>query len=407
MAKVEKKNKNSRAKNNVRLFFKTLVNNSACISAGREKPWYAALIIFFLSVIIAVIPTVVSLGNAYGSSFIPTINYNMDVALQDFVKDINNLNVNEEGTPLHAGKVLLTIAEDEEYGKRLENPVEVAGEENLISWAEAYGSSTSPYVHTYSRVSAPDEDKEGEESETTSGLPTTYRDFEICFFADADNAELHRYFTNLSAGRDPLKDETQGDDVARSISFIAFGRYSFRAQIFKPGDTTALSSYAGDYLSLETGFTLNDLGNVTITVDEQEITLTAEDMIDPNGEYVIYFNQWKEGVFDNFKEMFDLGYITNKNTSWWMTTVITLSIFIILGLFMGLVVFFITRGKRNPFRYFTFFDAYKITAWTMLSPSILTLIFGFIMSQLALVGFVLFFGMRIMWMSMRSLRPTT
>lgn len=380
-------------KKNIALFFKSLFSNSACISAGREKPWYAAVIIFILSIVISLIPTVVTLGNAYGSSFIPSTNYNMDVALQDFILDINGLNEDAEGNPLH-GPVLLTVQDDDTYGKRLENPTSSAGAE-YISWSEAYGSNLAPYEHMYVRQI---EDEDG------NIVESTVVDFQIYFFGDADNATFTRYVTNLAAGRAPDQDESS-ESTSRSVSFIAFGRYAFRAQIYRPGNTNAQSSYTGDYLTLPAGYTINNLGDVTMTIGEETKVITANDMANPTPELAPYFNQWKTGVFQNFKKLFDDGYITNKNTSWWMTTLITGSIFIILGLFMGLVVFFLTRGKRNPFRYFTVGDCFKIGSWAMLSPALLTLIFGFLMSQLAVIGFVLFYGMRIMWMSMRSLRP--
>ena len=46
-------------KQNIKLFFASLISNNACIDGARKKPWYAAIIIFFISLILSVVPTTV------------------------------------------------------------------------------------------------------------------------------------------------------------------------------------------------------------------------------------------------------------------------------------------------------------------------------------------------------------
>jgi len=69
------------------------------------------------------------------------------------------------------------------------------------------------------------------------------------------------------------------------------------------------------------------------------------------------------------------------------------------------MIFILTRGKRNPFRIYTFWETQKISYWASFTPSLLALIFGFIFTEYAVMIFVMLIGVRIMWMSMKSLKP--
>ena len=43
--------------NTFKLFLRSLLNNNACVDGGRKKPWYLAVIMFFLSIAVALVPT--------------------------------------------------------------------------------------------------------------------------------------------------------------------------------------------------------------------------------------------------------------------------------------------------------------------------------------------------------------
>ncbi|MEG1739051.1 MAG: hypothetical protein RR266_01155, partial [Bacilli bacterium] len=57
------------------------------------------------------------------------------------------------------------------------------------------------------------------------------------------------------------------------------------------------------------------------------------------------------------------------------------------------------------YRSYTFWECMKISFWSMLSPAILSLVFGFFLTQFATLIFVLIFGVRAMWLSMKQLKP--
>ena len=74
-------------------------------------------------------------------------------------------------------------------------------------------------------------------------------------------------------------------------------------------------------------------------------------------------------------------------------------------LIMGFMVWVLTRGKNNPYRIFNVWECYKIVAWAALTPAILTSGLGFLIKAFASTLFPLLLGVRVMWLSMKSLRP--
>ena len=76
-----------------------------------------------------------------------------------------------------------------------------------------------------------------------------------------------------------------------------------------------------------------------------------------------------------------------------------------LTLILGLVVFLMTRGKNNPNREIKWYQSFLIVFYASLCPAILSLAFGFLFTGMEIMLYVITFGFRVMWMSVKSLRP--
>lgn len=72
---------------------------------------------------------------------------------------------------------------------------------------------------------------------------------------------------------------------------------------------------------------------------------------------------------------------------------------------LGFMIWVLTRGKQNAYRLFTVWECFKIAFWASLTPALLTCGFGFLFKGFAKTMFPLLVGIRIMWLSMKSLRP--
>ena len=96
-----------------------------------------------------------------------------------------------------------------------------------------------------------------------------------------------------------------------------------------------------------------------------------------------------------------------KNDAKWKTTLIYFGVYAGLMFFLGLMVFLLTRGKNNPFSSLNFWVCQKIAWWSAFSPAVLGMILGFVLSgnTIGSMAFVLLASLRIMWLSMRQLRP--
>ena len=75
-----------------------------------------------------------------------------------------------------------------------------------------------------------------------------------------------------------------------------------------------------------------------------------------------------------------------------------------ISIFMGFMLWVLTRGKNN-LRWFGIWETQKIVGWTTVTPAILTTGLGFLISSFSQVMFPLLLGVRIMWLSMKLLRP--
>ena len=73
---------------NFKLILRSLVNNNACIDGGRYKKWYFAVIMFFLSIILAIVPTFVKTIKTNGDDVFANVSYATQEATYDFSKHI-------------------------------------------------------------------------------------------------------------------------------------------------------------------------------------------------------------------------------------------------------------------------------------------------------------------------------
>lgn len=186
--------------------------------------------------------------------------------------------------------------------------------------------------------------------------------------------EINEDFYN-SVIKFPAKDE-KGEDIKvnRTYNYIIFSRKSVVIGFYSGGSN--IGTVVGDYESLEKDFAVND--------------------IFVEGDLVKTWENWKtfyRRVYDN-----------NRVKLAWQTVGILAAINVGITVFMGLMLWVLTRGKNN-LHWFGLWETQKIAYWATLSPAILSVAFGFLLTQFAQIMFPLLVGVRIMWLSMKLLRP--
>ena len=347
---------------NFKLIMKSLINNDACIEGGRTKRWFFAVIFAVLSLVMAVLPIMVTSLQAQGSDFTAgNYLYNYDnaiVAFSDSLKD-NNLSM---------------VVSEDANGRFLAV--------DKSQWETAYAANAyKQYVHLNNDSKV---------------------DFEV-YYTEAVGQEFVDYYTLVSQNKSPIDGSwREAADTARSTSYLIFGRERMVGQLFQPGNTTALSGVSGDYLKLDLGFDFKSLA--TVEIDGVTYVTSHDDKFsEPNG--FLSIDAYRRQIQNKWNDVYDAVYYNTKMVTARDSTLIMLGVDALLIFFMGLMIFILTRGKRNPFRIYTFWETQKIAYWASFTPSLLALIFGFIFTEYAVMIFVMLIGVRIMWMSMKSLKP--
>ncbi len=347
---------------NFKLIMKSLINNDACIEGGRTKRWFFAVIFAVLSLVMAVLPIMVTSLQAQGSDFTAgNYLYNYDnaiVAFSDSLKD-NNLSM---------------VVSEDANGRFLAV--------DKTQWEAAYTANAyKQYVHLNNDSKV---------------------DFEV-YYTEAVGQEFVDYYTLVSQNKSPIDGSwREAADTARSTSYLIFGRERMVGQLFQPGNTTALSGVSGDYLKLDLGFDFKSMA--TVEIDGVTYVTSHDDKFsEPNG--FLSIDAYRRHIQNKWNDVYDAVYYNTKMVTARDSTLIMLGVDALLIFFMGLMIFILTRGKRNPFRIYTFWETQKIAYWASFTPSLLALIFGFIFTEYAVMIFVMLIGVRIMWMSMKSLKP--
>ena len=353
---------------NFKLILKSLINNNACIEGGRTKPWYFAIIMLFVSMILCLVPSIVSSATKSGDDFVKSSTNNYEVGVLRFVEELRKQDIS------------LTIKDVEGKKQMIATKGELTGE---AAWNAAFPNVNTQDVHCYTHYNADNK-----------------IDFQAFYFAEPIN---DTNWKKISYDATYSVDD-QGNEVetltARTTSFLCLGLDTARGVVYTSAGSATSSSFYGDYKYFSDGYTINDLG--TITIDEH--TYHGDEVI-ALGEQA--YADYRNKSWEDWKDFYRTGFLTYKFTSLWQTNLILLGVNIGITFFMGLMLFILTRGKANPYRVYNFWDTQKMVYWGTPTVAVLALVGGLIpfFSQFAQVIYPLLLGVRIMWMSMKSLNP--
>lgn len=366
----------------------SLWNNQAAYDGGRFEKGYIALIMFVLSIVIALVPSMVSVLRVKGGDIYAGNLYHTDVALTKFVEDLNAKDVdirvvNKDGnlvftdnksetnagfngayTNVFALTDSFSTADINYFSYSEPRFIEVRNEQNEVILEE----QQYEYLRVYYAADS----------------PTSF----ILNGASVDAARFLEYKLVNSV-------KANGDAVT---SYIIIGKSTIYSRIYNPnytttgGETTGVVSYDGNTKKITEGTSFRNFG--LIDVDGE--SFTSDDL------------DYTNKVVANFAKLADDAYRGVILSRFWAIIGIYLFIFVLIALVMGLVVFLSTRGKHNPHRDLKFIASFKVGAWLLPTPALITLIAGFIFmsnSQIPQMVFIMSLGMRSVFLSMRTLSP--
>ena len=335
-------------KKNILLILKSLISNHACVEGGRKKAWYFAIPMFIFAMLLALIPTFVQTYTKQGDALVSSNAYQMDVSSYYFLEDVNNK------------EIVMKISNDKLIV-------------DVDKWNETYKDSKDAsgnvcYIHKH---------KDAVSGKMIEDLGVYYipsKDLKA-----KDNNGNTKYDTIVN-----FPGTEEGKTVERKYSYIIFTESNVYIYI------TAISGYDdnknptfkgigqiyGDYKTSDEGATLNSM----FVKDDVAAT-------------------WK-----NWKQFYRDAYDQNRLTNTWQTTLIMFGINAGITIFMGFMLWVLTRGKNN-LHWFGIWETQKIAYWATITPAILTTGLGFLLSSFSQVIFPLLLGVRIMWLSMKLFRP--
>ena len=348
--KKVKKGMSPQARRNVANGFKSIISNQACIDSAKESPWWIAIIFLAISIFLPVIPIWSNASKAYGSSFLQT-TYNSDRGVfQTFdIFRAQGYEFRVEGSMMNFYKDNVKVADD-------------AAAETRYDYMEVKDpDKVTATVYNFVTVIVPDNQVAAKVQELAN---TQYLQYSTTPWEES--------FAEL--GKSPYIPSFLV--LGRSTLGMATYKYQSNARVgASSGGLTYTKAYDGDLIARVLGDT------------------SVPDKI--------------EQSFARFKGFMDQTYLEVKDITVRNTVLLYLGVYLGLALILGLMIFLLTRGKNNPFRYLNFFVTQRIAWWALFTPALLGMIFGFILSGniIGQMAFIVLASLRIMWLSMRQLRP--
>ncbi|MCR5079032.1 MAG: hypothetical protein K6B65_03820 [Bacilli bacterium] len=352
----KKEKMSAETKHNLKVGFGTLISNNCVVEAGRTFHWWIPLLLGILSVILALVPNfVIGLNTDVGNNFIGSNTYGFENGLvqfgdylEDNKTDVSFIIKNKEMT-------VTGWESDYWYSYASEAPI-TSGDDSVV---------VQP-TYTY-------------------GFEVFYNDSSVTGISDTD------YRTRVLKNCNPITDTQRTNNPDGSTTstyrtnFIIFNKTNFVYGKFPRNTTTAGSTYIGYYDAVEDGYNLLSLFTLKEGTAWGSRAATDE-------------------IRANWKSFFTKSYESTKISSVWSMAGIMFGVNTGVILLFGFVIWLMTRGKMNPFRSVKVVEAFCMAGWAAPSCAILSMI-GFALTGYAAFIFIFLYGIRIMWMSMRALRP--
>lgn len=362
--KKVKKGMSPEAKRNLGLAFRSLISNQACVDGGKEAPWWIGVIFLVFGVCLPVLPTLVTLQKSYGASFVDTYNYGSDRGLANTALQYKNEN--------YEFKVVDQQLSFYQNGAAVEMPV--GGTFDDVSYKYIVKDDIINGAYNFRLY-------------ITTEVDIGKGNRPLTNFVNALASDKYVYGTTT-----PWNDSYAEAKTPYTPSYAVLAPDTLAVVLMKNGEATvATSSLSG--MSWEYTENCDLLARIFQDVDTSKVTTDKKAL---------------DTVWSHWLEIFNEAYHAQRNKTTLNTTLLYLGIYVVLVFFLGLMVFLLTRGKNNPFRYIKFFPSMKIAWWACFTPGLLAMLLGFMLGTsnvFGQMGFIVLASIRIMWLSMRQLRP--
>lgn len=342
-----------RTKETLRDGFGSLISNAAAMRGAKNGPLWLTILMFVFSLLFPILPLFVSQMNTNGSTFLKSYSYGLERYVTKMAIDLDERHV--------------------EFGIDENHLLSIKENGNSIAYSN-YGGTT-PFAAYTNEVSG-----QYELALYVSDAKTT-----------AQRKEVNTEITTRVYGNGTTTVSADTENIYRPSYILLFDDAIY--VVIYNNNKQITNSLGGDFKTMKAN--ANYL-TVLLEVKDKDGNIITKSMTDDN-----YVN----GVYKNFKKFLDKSYETLKIKDTLLTCGIYLAIFFGVSVLMGFLMWLLTRGKKNPNNYFSPWLTMKIEARLGLAPGIITLIAGFFLTQYVPLIFIMTLGLRVMWISMKELRP--
>lgn len=362
-------------------------SNARAIEGAKTAPWWIAVVLFILGTFLPVIPIMLTQANAYGAQFVNGTLFGYDQYITQVTYDLAQ--ATDVNYKINGHKLLKYNSTGEEIKDN--------------TWLPADNPADMKPIAVYDAKYQVTVEEEGTEVIKTK----TVRKFEVYYTNrpynnNGDNTIYQmvktltgRHFEKEALTPTEYKGEVKSGDekLYYNTSFMILSNDGLYSYIYKTDSTTMATSTG-------TGFDWSHQDDTAANSNFfKELAEVNNVTANPKDEVYV------KGVLNNWKVIFNNAYANLKTRNFWMLTGIFYGIFIILNLFMGFMLWLLTRGKRNPNRGLKVLTCLKIAGWICFLPGLLAMIFGFMIPAAQQILFIMLIGLRTMWLAMKQLNP--
>lgn len=351
---------------------KGIISNQSCIDGSKEGPWWVAAIFFVFSVMVPLIPGLVKNSKVNGGDFISSYNYGLDNSLSKVAYSMTMLHED-----FKVEKDLLHYYQNDEQKDEL-----------------LFETPDADYIAA------------GNQTREIVNPSTNQYELRIFVWEGLSTQRLSNYVNKVASqkyviGTTTLKtaEDPKGTKYY-TPNLLVLTHRTFAVALYKSNSTSQVqTSYGGlDWTNTSTKVGIIErLCKAAINdgAFEDGITLSA------------FVNTYHAKVLKQFRGICNEAYLNQKKRTVWGNFGIYAGIYAGIILFLGLMLFVLTRGKANPFRYLNIWHCQKIAWWAAFTPAILGMILAFVFSgnMIGQMAFILLISLRVMWLSMKQLRP--
>ena len=343
-----------RTKEVLRDGFGSLINNACCLRGAKNGPLWLTIIFFVLALLLPVLPIFIAQANTNGTTFLGGRSYFLEKYIPSIGLDLkDNRHVEIKVDNDH----LMSFYEDG-------NPVDMSNYGSKQPFANYLNYANGQYDFS---LYISDATSKADQESVINAVNDVY------------------YEVNTTT-------VTVNKDNAYHASYMILFKNNVYVAIYY-GVKRVTNSFGGDFNSVNpTDTWLTSL----LEVKDNDGNIIAPSMFN---------DAYTNGVLNNYKKFIDQSYATLKIRNMFGTSGIYLAIFFGANVLMGFLMWLLTRGKNNPNNYFSPWLTMKAQARLALSPALITMVAGFFLTNYVPMIYIMLLGLRVMWMSMKELRP--